>query len=124
LPETAPLQETTPLPTTAPLPETAPLEPPPLTAQMPPTTGITEFDFQHFTEKSTLSQTDTPAPKDSIVTFEEQPKKKGSFAWSAIKFILVVLLLLLVAAGAFYAGMKYKERSTPNNPAPQGTAGQ
>lgn len=46
-----------------------------------------------------------------IVTFEEPPKKKSSFAWSFVKFILILLLLIIVAAGAFYAGFVYKERS-------------
>lgn len=46
-----------------------------------------------------------------IVTFEEPPKKKSNFAWSFIKFVLILLLLMIVAAGAFYAGFVYKERS-------------
>jgi protein phosphatase len=114
--ETAPLE-------TLPLPETAPLEPSHISPQMQPTAGITEFDFQHFTEKSTVSQTDAPVTKESVVTFEEKPKKEGSFVWSAVKFILVLILLLLVAAGAFFAGMKYQERSKSTNPSPQGTVG-
>ena len=124
VPLSAPIPtETVPLATSQ-LAETAPLEQPPLSPQMQPTAGITEFDFQHFTEKSTVSQAEAPAPKESIVTFEEQPKKKGSSVWSAIKFILIVILLLLVAAGAFFAGMKYKERNMSNSPPSQGTTPQ
>lgn len=96
-----------------PLPETQKLNEQP----MPAIPATQPLSVQMFEQETTV-QTEQPA-SGSVVTFEEKPKKKDSFAWSAVKFLLVIILLIIVAIGAFFAGMMY-QRSQPNS-APQGT---
>jgi len=54
--------------------------------------------------------------QSSDVKIDEPVKKKGGFIWGFIKIILILLLLAAVAIGAFYGGMLYEKRNSPNTP--------